>query len=229
MKRIKILCIGHHLSKLENICKLFDNVGIEIVYITRDGDVYKSCKLFVPDIIVLNLNTLDSDFYKLLLVIRNFDFKIPIILNSSSKDESFYIKVLRAGIDICVMEGNSDELFLLQIKSLINVLVRHKFNYVNEIKLGEVSFYNIVRRELHVDNMLYKLTSLEGRLFHVLCYNLNKVTYRNVLLLAGWGSDHIQYDLQLNKYIVKFRKFLSTSFSIKLITIKGYGYRLEIN
>lgn len=228
MNQIKILSIDYRLSKLKNVWKLFEDIGIEIMNIKSDNNVYKNCKLFIPDIIVLNSDILDSDFFQLVLIIRSFDFKIPIILVSSLKKESFCMKALKGGIDICVTKGDSNELFLLEIRSIIKVLVRYKFNCVNNIKLGETSFYNIIKRELCVDSVLHKLTPLEGRLFNVLCNNLNKVTYRNILLLAGWESDCVQYELQLNKYIVKFRNFLLADVSIRLITIKGFGYCLEI-
>lgn len=229
MNHIKILYIDCDGTKSKNVWDLICELEFEFKYVTNEENIYNCCKMLVPDIIILNSNNLDEYFFQLILLIRSFDFKIPIILCSVSEQEAFAQKALMGGIDICIIKRNSEECFLIQMQSIIKVLARHKYNDINEVKLGNSSFYNIAKRDLCIDNNSYKLTPLEGRLFCLLCHNLNKTTYRNNLLLAGWESNNIQYDVQLNKYIVKFRKLLSIDTSIKLVTVKGFGYCLEIN
>lgn len=226
---VKILCISYDLLNSEDIKNQSFYGDFEIVYAEKEEDIYNNLKLFIPDIIIMNSNTFNQNLFQFISAIKSFNPMIPIIFCSSLNEEKIYIKALKEGVDICIARRFSNEFFLLQIKSMVEFVKKRKYNIVNCISLGNNSFYNILEHELWVNCVSSKLTSLESRLFYVLCCNLNKITYRNVLLLAGWEGTHVRYELQLNKYIVKFRKLLSTDSSVKLTTIKGFGYRLEVN
>ena len=72
-----------------------------------------------------------------------------------------------------------------------------------------------------------KLTMLESKVFAILCKNKNRLSPREVLLLAGWNSTAYNYESQLNKVIRKLRKLLMRENQVKIILDKGNGYWLK--
>ena len=60
-----------------------------------------------------------------------------------------------------------------------------------------------------------------------LCKNKNRLSPREVLLLAGWNSTAYNYESQLNKVIRKLRKLLMRENQVKIILDKGNGYWLK--
>lgn len=228
MGNIKILSIASEQSKSEYMDCLLKNEGFDILCLECETDAYKSINTFKPDMILLDSDRINFDFFQFVATIRSVDLNIPILFCTSWKEESYYLKALTTGVNVCIQKNISEEYLQLQIRSIIGMLERHKVTSDDKLILGNDSSYNVSERELLVDNFVTTLTALEGRLFRLLCYNINNVTHRNALLMAGWGNDDVANEVQLNKYIVKFRKLISVDSSVRIMTIKGLGYKFEL-
>lgn len=228
MGNTKILYIASEQSKSEEMNCLFKNEGFNILCLESEIDAYKSINTFKPDMILLDSDGINFDFFQFVATIRSVDLNIPILFCTSLKEESYYLKALTTGVNVCIQKNISEKYLQLQIRSIIGMLERHKVTSDDKLILGNDSFYNVSERELIVNDFVTTLTALEGRLFRLLCYNINNITHRNVLLMVGWGNDDVANEVQLNKHIVKFRKLISADLSVRIMTIKGLGYKFEL-
>lgn len=228
MGNIKILSIASDLSKSEYMDYLLKNEDFDILCLKCETDAYKSINTFKPDIILLDSDGINFDFFQFVAMVRSVDLNIPILFCTSLKEESYYLKALMTGVNVCIQKKNSEKYLQLQIRSIIGMLERHKVTSDDKLILGNDSSYNVSERELIVNDFVTTLTALEGRLFRLLCYNINNITFRNALLMVGWGNDDVANEVQLNKYIVKFCKLISVDSSVRIMTIKGFGYKLEV-
>ncbi|MDE5611745.1 MAG: helix-turn-helix domain-containing protein, partial [Odoribacter sp.] len=95
---------------------------------------------------------------------------------------------------------------------------------VDVLFLSEGVSYDVSSSVLTVKGASVKLTKLESKVFVVLCKNPNKLIKRDLLLKAGWDSDEVRFDLQLNKVIRRLRTLLSPVSSVEIVTDKGNGY-----
>ena len=74
-----------------------------------------------------------------------------------------------------------------------------------------------------------ELSSKEADLLFLLYTNENKTLKRDYILKVVWGDDGDYVGRTLDVFISKLRKKLDADSSLKIINIRGVGYRFVIN
>ena len=80
--------------------------------------------------------------------------------------------------------------------------------------------------ELKVGEITTNLTHRESELLLILLKDRSDATSRKKILLSIWGDDSFFNSRNLDVYIRKLRKYLKEDSSVKILTLKGVGYRL---
>lgn len=98
----------------------------------------------------------------------------------------------------------------------------------NMIALGEYKFdkHNM---ELHFQDNKTELTGKEAELLLLLHSNANSTIDRSIILKEFWGDDGDYVGRTLDVYISKLRKKLEADSSLKIVNIRGIGYKLILN
>ncbi len=96
------------------------------------------------------------------------------------------------------------------------------------IPIGSYTF-NKRNMNLSVNNQTIELTGKEADLLFLLHASANKTIERNVILNAVWGDDGDYAGRTLDVFISKLRKKLETDESLKIVNIRGVGYKLIVN
>lgn len=73
-----------------------------------------------------------------------------------------------------------------------------------------------------------KLTGKESDILKLLFLNRNRLLDRKSLLLNIWGNDDFFTGRSLDVFITKLRKYLAEDPSVRIINIRGVGYKLVI-
>jgi DNA-binding response OmpR family regulator len=90
--------------------------------------------------------------------------------------------------------------------------------------------YDYVGMLLIRDGQKQKLTFTEAELLKLFCINTNNILTREYLLETIWGENYDYFlGRSLDVYISKLRKHLKDDTSVKIVTIRSRGYKLEIN
>ncbi|MGB0850033.1 MAG: winged helix-turn-helix domain-containing protein [Bacteroidia bacterium] len=74
-----------------------------------------------------------------------------------------------------------------------------------------------------------ELSSLESDLLFLLLSNENKTLEREHILNAVWGDEGNYVGRTLDVFISKLRKKLNSDPNIKIVNVRGVGYRLVVN
>jgi two-component system, OmpR family, response regulator RegX3 len=87
---------------------------------------------------------------------------------------------------------------------------------------------DLERHEVTVDDVLVNLTLKEFALLHVLLESLGRVFSRQELLNRVWGEDYALDEHALDVHIFNLRRKLhSPTCSSLIMTVRGFGYKLE--
>jgi len=97
-----------------------------------------------------------------------------------------------------------------------------------EVSLGRFQFHP-TRQTLLFGNEERKLSFRETELLKALYQNRTKIITRKDILNLLWENDSFFNSRNLDVYITKLRSYLKEDESLRLITIKGIGYRFIIN
>ncbi len=98
----------------------------------------------------------------------------------------------------------------------------------NLISLGAYQF-DKRNSELLFENRSVELTSKEAELLLLLYDAVNTSVQREVILNRVWGDEGDYVGRTLDVFISKLRKKLEADSSVKIVNIRGIGYKLVVN
>ncbi len=98
----------------------------------------------------------------------------------------------------------------------------------NIISLGEYQFDKRNMELLH-ENDKTELTGKEAELLYLLYNKVNSTIDRTIILKEVWGDDGDYVGRTLDVYISKLRKKLEADANLKIVNIRGIGYKLVMN
>lgn len=83
--------------------------------------------------------------------------------------------------------------------------------------------------EISYENERIKLTSKEADLLFLLYKSINNTLERDTILKTVWGDEGDYIGRTLDVFISKLRKKLEIDSSLKIVNVRGIGYRLVTN
>lgn len=96
------------------------------------------------------------------------------------------------------------------------------------ITLGPVLF-DANNRKLIINGQTTELTGTESRVLHIFALSPNETIERSRLQKEIWEDEGVIVGRSLDMFISKLRKKLEPYPNIKIVVIRGKGYRLEIS
>lgn len=180
------------------------------------------------DIAILDIMLPYVDGFTIAEKIREQNSEIPIIFLSAKSMEEDRLKGFKIGADDYLVKPFSMEELIFKIKVFLK-----RRNIVSEKEKQEINIgaykYNASSLLLSLDDKKIELTAKEVNLLNFLLENQAKTVKREDILVRVWGKNDYFLGRSLDVFIARLRKYLSQDDSINIITVRGIGYRLEIN
>jgi hypothetical protein len=173
-----------------------------------------------PDLIPCKGRAIDRACYELLLIFPTKDTEAAVLDSSkSSSDDSnsrnlFYLVLIIGAIILTF--------FLFRKRRTRNLPASEQEHMV---PLGNYVF-DTINTELHYQNERIVLTGKEAELLKVLYESPNTTVEKEVILNKVWGDDGDYVGRTLDVFISRLRKKLSADPQLKIINIRGVGYKL---
>ena len=218
----KILIVDDDSDILEilryNLCLAGYNVKIAI----NGKEALKKAKLFIPDIILLDIMMPEMDGIKACTQIKTIPkLSDTIIVFLSARSEDFtQIAAFDAGGDDYITKPVRPKILLKKIESILK-----RLKSINNDK-STIELKNIIinRMEYKVvkDGVDIVLPRKEFELFYLLASKPGNVFTRYDIMNKVWGSNVIVGDRTIDVHIRKLREKVGNSY---FKTIKGVGYK----
>ncbi len=195
-----------------------------IVFHAADGE--EALQLYQqeqPDILVLDVMMPKKDGFTLAKEIREENSSIPIIFLTAKSQTSDVVSGFEHGGNDYLKKPFSMEELIVRIKGLLQ-RVSLRVDKEN-IKLGKYTF-NVVEQYLELDSDRQQLTHREAQLLFFLNEKKNAILDRSFILNKLWGNDDFFNARSMDVFISKLRKKLKADDSLKIINVRGYGYKL---
>lgn len=98
---------------------------------------------------------------------------------------------------------------------------------INNYNIGNYQF-DVRCQLLHYGDISQELSHRESEILHRLCLNFNSVVNMQDILLDLWGDDSFFNQRSLHVFITKLRRKLSEDERIRIINVRGVGYKLIV-
>lgn len=177
------------------------------------------------DLIILDINLRDGSGYDVANHILDKKSKTPFIFLTARDLKIDQLKGYKLGAEEYITKPIDEEILIAKIEAII---ARNKGK---QPKSEEIIVWKSIRldsskRELTVNNNLFKLTEKESLLIKVLLSNAEKLVYRNDILQDIWESQDEFSRNSMDVYLSRLRKYLAES-DILINNVHGKGFILE--
>ncbi|MDZ7739620.1 MAG: response regulator transcription factor [Bacteroidales bacterium] len=209
-----------------NILSQYVSISGHKVSLTRNGkEAWKEFTGEKPDICVLDVMMPEMDGFSLAEKIRQKDPEMPFVFLTAKTLKEDIVKGLRIGADDYITKPFDPEVLILRLN---NILRRVYSGMNDEYKIASTTLsFNTL--ELCCAGKKVKLTLREAQLLRYMISNRGKIMRREDILTEIWGEDDYFLGRSMDVFVSRLRKYLSPDPALKLRTVRGTGFVLEIN
>ncbi|MFV0288954.1 MAG: response regulator transcription factor [Mycoplasmatales bacterium] len=226
---MRVLLVEDELFLARSIAKKFQNKNIDV---TQEPDGNEALDLILYDnfdIIILDIMLPGLDGLSIIKEVRAQKNDIPIILTSAKSQIDDKIKGLEAGADDYLAKPYDFEELLARIYTNLR-RINNNFDFEeNNNTIGNLTYERNSLLIQTADNKL-NLTLKEFDLLEYLIKNSPNVLSKDQIIDKIWGFNSDIMPNQVEVYISYLRKkLLLIKANIKISTIRGLGYKVELN
>jgi DNA-binding response OmpR family regulator len=197
--------------------------GFEVIY-CRNGEEAKAQYLSQqPELLVLDVMMPKKDGFTLVKEIRQLDQWVPIIFLTAKSRTEDVIEGFGYGANDYIKKPFSMEELIVRMQALLGRITTQKPS--EEIRIGQYTF-EPTKQTLSISGQEEVLTHRESQLLMALYEHRNELTERKKILTTLWGSDDFFNARSMDVFISKLRKKLAHDPDIKILNVRGYGYKL---
>ncbi len=184
-------------------------------------DIMENVKI---DLIVLDIMMPDMDGYSFAKLLRDCNNDIPILMLSAKQLPEDVKKGFLSGTDDYMTKPVDEAVMLLRIKALLR---RAKIIYDHRLTIGST----IVDHDTMTVTMKGSsqiLPQKEFQLLYKLLSYSNKIFTRMQLMEDIWGPASDSTEATVSVHINRLRKRFETCTDFSIVTIRGLGYKAQV-
>ncbi len=228
MSKHKILYVEDEVS-LANIVKdTLEGVDYEVVWLADGIEALTTLQAFPADICLLDVMLPSIDGFSIGKQIKAKFPDLPIIFLTSKNQSSDVVEGFKSGGNDYIRKPFSLEELIVRIENLLSLQNKPS-------KQSTKSHFSIGAYEFSPDKLILKLNEQERKLTYreteilkIFEQHQNEIIQRKELLLKIWGDDSLYNSRNLDVYINKVRDYLSDDPKLKILTLRGVGYRFVV-
>lgn len=230
MNNISVLLAEDETVLSSLIKETLDSRGFLITVAENGVEGWRLFNSHKPDICVIDVMMPRKDGFSLVADIRKVDPIVPVIFLTAKTQTQDIIRGFEAGADDYMKKPFSIEELIARLKSLhrrkeLSTCV-NKANPSRAMLVGSFEF-NYQELSLARGNISTSLSQREAELMKLLIENKNELLDRETALLKIWGDDNPFNARSMDVYITRLRKYLISDPSVRILNIRGYGYKLQ--
>ena len=207
--------------------KLLAEENYQVVRAT-DGETgldYARQELF--DALILDLMIPGIDGFTVLKELRKDKNRLPVLILTARDTVDDRVRGLDLGADDYLVKPFATTELLARVRALLRRLGT-EFEDPNLLTAGEIQF-NKVSRECTIAGEVQVLPPKEAELLELFLLHPKQVLTREQLMNRLWGYEADVLENTLETYISKLRKRLDCKECPTILTVRGLGYRLQMN
>jgi DNA-binding response OmpR family regulator len=228
MKKITILIVDDDPRLLEMIRMILENRGYQVIEATNGEEAITMTKVMEPDLILLDVMMPVMDGFTACKRIRDYS-SCPIIMLTAKGEDYDQVAGLENGADDYMIKPFTPMVLAARIEAVLRRVGQEKKSSKDENSLvfGEV-IIDIKGRSLILQGNRTDLKRKEFDLLVYLATNHGISLSRGQILEKVWGYDYLGSESTVDTHVNRLRKQLG-SYGDYLQTVRGYGYRFEVN
>ncbi|MFD1739731.1 response regulator transcription factor [Bacillus salitolerans] len=151
-------------------------------------------------------------------------YDVPVLLLTARGTSFDKISGFQAGTDDYLVKPFDFEELAYRIKALLR---RYSYNVGFSVQVGPL--YINAERQVYMDQKMIELPPKEFELLYLLASHPNRTYTRDQIIERIWGDSFDGDERTVDVHVKRIRdRFSALTDSIKIVTVRGLGYRLEV-
>ncbi len=196
------------------------------------GDGEEALRLYAankPDVLVVDVMMPRLDGFEMVRRIRKSDRQTPVIFLTARSAVNDVVHGFEMGANDYLKKPFGMQELIVRIKAQLGraCTVAPQPEQATHFTIGQYLFDAVVQRLTHVPTgTRSELSYRESEILRHLCLNPNEVVTSQSLLLELWGDDSFFNNKSLHVFITKLRHRLALDASLRIVNVRGIGYKL---
>jgi DNA-binding response OmpR family regulator len=220
---IKLLVVDDDPHIREMVGIFLRNEGFDIVEASDGVDALSKLEMMKIDMLILDVMMPNMDGWQLCAELRK-QYDIPLLMLTVKGETSQKVKGFQLGTDDYLVKPFDPLELVVRVKALLK---RYQIASSKTIQIGEL-FMNQKTYEVIVNGKSTTLPLKEFELLFKLASYPGKTFSRDQLIEDIWGYDFEGNERTLDVHINRLRERLENDHSFRIKTIRGLGYRMEV-
>lgn len=183
------------------------------------------------DVIVADVMMPRMDGFEMLKRMRRNGNQTPVLLLTARSAVSDVVEGFELGANDYLRKPFSMQELIVRIKALAGRahVAADKTagrQHSEQIRIGDYLFAPLPQTLTHADGTTVELSHRESEILHRLCSDTGRVVETRSLLIELWGNDNYFNTRSLHVFITKLRHHLRRDSSIRIINVRGIGYKM---
>ena len=221
--KVKILLVEDENTLAELLVESLEAMDYEVSRAKNGEEGFSLYQQYNPHICIFDIMMPVCDGFSLLEKIRKKDKKTFIIMLTAKAMKKDIIKGLELGADDYITKPFSFKELNLRIKTIL----KRSLTAPENKQIGEYTF-NFNKQTLQYQYETRLLTPMEADVLNILYKYRNTVLDRKKMLLEVWGNDDFFNSRSIDVFISKLRKYFANDKTIKIINVRGVGYKMLV-
>jgi len=180
-----------------------------------------------PDVVVADVMMPRMDGFEMVRRIRQTDRTTPVLFLTARSGINDVVEGFELGANDYLKKPFSMQELIIRIKALLHKAFVNK-EQTNLFEIGNYLF-NAVSQQLSYAGTSQELSHRESEILRRLCEHRNEVVNTQSILLELWGDDSFFNSRSLHVFITKLRHKLAKDERIRIVNVRGIGYKLLFN
>ena len=230
MEKLKILVVDDE-SRMRKLVKDFlVKAGYDVI---EAGDGEQAVDTFYAQkdiaLIILDVMMPKMDGFEMVRRIRQTDKQTPVLFLTARSAINDVVEGFELGANDYLKKPFGMQELIIRIKALMGKAFSFTETKVSSrFEIGSYLFDPVAQTLLHA-GVRQELSHRESEILKRLCENRNQVVNTQNILLDLWGDDSFFNSRSLHVFITKLRHKLSKDERIRIVNVRGIGYKLIIN
>ena len=229
MTKIRVLLVEDEQTLAMIIKDTLDAQGFDITIAADGVEGLKKFAEVKPDVLVADIMMPEMDGFEMVRRIRQNDLLTPVLFLTARSAVNDVVKGFELGANDYLKKPFGIQELIVRIKALAHQATLYQSSQQpKRQQLLEIGKYNLNTATQHLSfaGLTEELSYRESEILRMLAVNRDHVVETKTILLKLWGNDSFFNSRSLQVFITKLRHKLARDESIKIINVRGIGYKL---
>ena len=219
----KIMVVDDEMYIRELVRFYLDKAGFDTIEAANAEEALDIVENQYIDLAVVDIMMPGMDGFELVEQMRQYR-EFPVIMLTAKSQSKDKLRGFSLGIDDYVTKPFDPDELMARVKT---ILKRYSINSSNVVKIGDVIFDGD-KYEVRYQEQVIHLPLKQFELAFELAKNPNQIFTREQLIEKIWGMDYDGFDRTVDVHIKRIRENLGHLPGFKVVTVRGLGYKIEV-